>query len=413
MNYRELRKIYYSHRDQYEEEYQLRLQGYSFIRTSLYPHLMQRDTVKTSQYPLFVTLHLGISQLMETISQQSQRISKIADTLPKIAHDQFYKEQLYQSIISTNEIEGIHTTRKELVDVEKLLEEDPYKTEQIKHLSTLRMYQQILNNEFLQIQSLEDIRRIYDQLTQGEISPEDELDGEFFRQKSVFIQDDKTGKVIYIPPQKEEQIQVMLTEWIRFINDHSIPNLIKACAGHYFFENIHPFYDGNGRTGRYILAKYLSRKLDKFSGLVLSQQINHHKQDYYKAFKNTGDHLNRADATFFVETLLTFIKEGQENIIQTLLEKQEQLRRYRVKIEQTEGLEEVEKYILFLLAQSKLFVDDKRDGIEDRSIIQLANQSNQHYSKKKVKDAFLHLEERGILTLISRKPSQHYLADHF
>lgn len=374
---------------------------------------MQRDTVKTSQYPLFVTLHLGLSQLMETISQQSQRISEIADTLPKIAHDQFYKEQLYQSIISTNEIEGIHTTRKELVDVEKLLEEDPYKTEQIKHLSTLRMYQQILKDEFLQIQSLEDIRRIYDQLTQGEISPEDELDGEFFRQKSVFIQDDKTGKVIYIPPQKEEQIQVMLTEWIRFINDHSIPNLIKACAGHYFFENIHPFYDGNGRTGRYILAKYLSRKLDKFSGLVLSQQINHHKQDYYKAFRNTGDHLNRADATFFVEALLTFIKEGQENIIQTLLEKQEQLHRYKVKIEQTEGLEEVEKYILFLLAQSKLFVDDKRDGIEDRSIIQLANQSNQHYSKKKVKDAFLHLEERGILTLISRKPSQHYLADHF
>ena len=89
MDYRELRKIYYSHRDQYEEEYQLRLQGYSSIRTSLYPHLMQRDTVKTSQYPLFVTLHLGISQLMETISQQSQRISEIADTLPKIAHDQF------------------------------------------------------------------------------------------------------------------------------------------------------------------------------------------------------------------------------------------------------------------------------------------------------------------------------------
>ena len=97
----------------------------------------------------------------------------------------------------------------------------------------------------------------------------------------------------------------------------------KPCQGlcwTLFFENIHPFYDGNGRTGRYILAKYLSRKLDKFSGLVLSQQINHHKQDYYKAFRNTGDHLNRADATFFVETLLTFIKEGQENIIQTLLE---------------------------------------------------------------------------------------------
>lgn len=59
MNYRELRKIYYSHRDQYEEEYQLRLQGYSSIRTSLYPHLMQRDTVKTSQYPYLLPCILG------------------------------------------------------------------------------------------------------------------------------------------------------------------------------------------------------------------------------------------------------------------------------------------------------------------------------------------------------------------
>ena len=91
MNYRELRKIYYSHRDQYEEEYQLRLQGYSSIRTSLYPHLMQRDTVKTSQYPLFVTLHLGISQLMETISQQSQRISEIADTSLRLPTISFIK----------------------------------------------------------------------------------------------------------------------------------------------------------------------------------------------------------------------------------------------------------------------------------------------------------------------------------
>ena len=106
----------------------------------------------------------------------------------------------------------------------------------------------------------------------------------------------------------------MLTEWIRLSTTILSQTLSRLVLDTIFFENIHPFYDGNGRTGRYILAKYLSRKLDKFSGLVLSQQINHHKQDYYKAFRNTGDHLNRADATFFVETLLTFIKEGQENI---------------------------------------------------------------------------------------------------
>lgn len=96
-----------------------------------------------------------------------------------------------------------------------------------------------------------------------------------------------------------------------FIYKHKeIPFLIKGIIGHYYFENEHPFYEANGRVGRYILAKHLSRRLDKFSGLILSQKINKKKSKYYKTFAILGHYLNRVAATNFVVDILDMIYHG-------------------------------------------------------------------------------------------------------
>ncbi|MGT2906744.1 Fic family protein [Streptococcus dentiloxodontae] len=410
-DYKELKKIYYSNRELYEREYTNRINGYSCLKTNLYPRLMKKETFASQNYPLFVTLLLDIQELSQRINDQSREILELAQSLPRIAHDQFYQEQLYKSIISTNEIEGIHTTRKELIEASKyrvgLHKQLP------KHLSTLRMYQNILKDDFLHIHKLQDIHDIYEQLTEGEIADNDKLDGTLFRDDGVFIQDEKTGKITHIPPHKEEQIAQMLESWIDFINTKNIPFLIKACLAHYFFENSHPFYDGNGRTGRYILAKYLSRRLDKFSGLVISQKINEQKAQYYKAFQITGNYLNRADGTFFLKTLLTFLADGQEDIIHTLNEKHQLFTDYTSRLEQNEHLSEAEKYVLYLLVQSKLFIDDNQDGIEDRDIIRLAKQSSHSFSKKIITEAIQSLEEKELVLLISKKPLQHMLVENF
>ncbi|SNU89352.1 Fic protein family phage protein [Streptococcus merionis] len=408
MEYRSLKKIYYSQPNNYEDEYQYRLNGYGTIKTEMYPYLMKKTEFASSSYSLFVVPLLEIQFLSQKIIEQSTIIIQLADKLPDVAHQQFYNEQLFNAIISTNEIEGIGTTRKDVAAAIEALNKN--KKETFKHKSTVRMYLNILNEKFLHITELEHIREIYDELTTGEIDIEDKLDGELFRKENVSIVNNKTGKIEHVAPGNEKKVKEMLRSWIDFINLPTIPFLIKASLAHYFFENIHPFYDGNGRTGRYILSKYLSRKLDKFSGLVISKKINEDKQKYYKVFSETGDVLNRADATNFVLTTLNFIIKGQSEIISTLSEKQKKLYYYHQKL-QDSNFSEIEKVVMFLLLQSQLFVTDFEASITDNEVLDVL--SHTEFSQRGIKTAIKDLENKGLLLKVVKRPLKHSIVESF
>ena len=404
MDYKELKIVKYQQYEQVETEYHKRLNSIGTIRTDLYPYLMQRGQFKTKQYPLFVVPLLDIQLLNQKINENSVQIRDIASHLPAVAHQHFYTEQLYKAVIDTNEIEGIKTTRKEVSDAFQALKQE--QKQKTRLLSTVRMYHDIAENDFLQIDSLSIIRHIYDQLTEGEVSQDDKLDGDLFRNQSVSILDNQTGKIEHIAPSSEEQIALMLQSWIQFINNRSLPFLIKATVAHYFFENIHPFYDGNGRMGRYILSRYLARKLDIFTGLVVSQKIYEQRSKYYKAFAMTGDADNYAEATFFVKFLLEMIEEGQRDIIQLLEEKQGLLNQSWNTLENSDEYTVLQKRILFLLLQSTIFVANPKEGLKDNDLIQILRPD---FSKKKIQDAIISLRELGLIQQLSLKPSIHRL----
>lgn len=408
MEYKSLKKIYYSDREKYEKEYEQRLNSFGTIKTSMFPYLMKKSDFASSSYPLFSVPLLEIQYLSQQIVEKSQIIEKLAGHLPEVAHTQFYTEQLFNAIISTNEIEGIGTTRKDVAAAIEALNKNLKK--QLKHRSTVRMYLDILSEDFLHITDLKHIREIYDGLTTGEISEDDKLDGTLFRKEEVSIMNNKTGKIEHIAPRSENKISEMLQSWIDFINTSHIPFLIKAALSHYFFENIHPFYDGNGRTGRYILSKYLSRKLDKFSGLIVSKKINEDKSKYYKAFSDTGNILNRADGTKFVYTILSYILKGQVEIIETLTEKQERLKYYHEKM-MTEDFSDVEKTVFFLLLQSQLFTSDFEASISDPDILEIL--SHTEYSQRSIKRSLDGLEEKGYLIKVSKRPIKHSIIKEY
>lgn len=99
------------------------------------------------------------------------------------------------------------------------------------------------------------------------------------------------GEVIYTPPSGEKVIREKLANLEKFINeDETVDPLIKMALMHYQFEAIHPFSDGNGRTGRILLLLYL-----KLSGLLdtpaiyLSEYIIKHKVDYYKCLRGVTE----------------------------------------------------------------------------------------------------------------------------
>ena len=104
------------------------------------------------------------------------------------------------------------------------------------------------------------------------------------KQSGTVLMNEKTGEVVYRPPETEEEIRNLLSNLENYINtEDKIDDLIKLAVVHYQFESIHPFYDGNGRTGRIVNILYLVLKdlLDS-PILYLSKYIMENKQDYYK-----------------------------------------------------------------------------------------------------------------------------------
>jgi Fic family protein len=93
-----------------------------------------------------------------------------------------------------------------------------------------------------------------------------------------------TGQITYTPPQGETTLRDQLANWEQFIHtEAALDPLIKMAVAHYQFEAIHPFDDGNGRTGRILNLLYLiEQDLLSLPILYLSRYILQHKRDYYR-----------------------------------------------------------------------------------------------------------------------------------
>ena len=102
-----------------------------------------------------------------------------------------------------------------------------------------------------------------------------------------------TGETIYTPPQDYNTIRELMTNLERFINDNTLSNfdpLVKMAIIHYQFESIHPFYDGNGRTGRIINVLYLvMNDLLDLPVLYLSRYLIANKGAYYKLLQEVRE----------------------------------------------------------------------------------------------------------------------------
>lgn len=105
---------------------------------------------------------------------------------------------------------------------------------------------------------------------------------------------DGAGRIAYTPPQEPETIVALMRDLERFINDDTVFDadpLIKMALIHHQFESIHPFYDGNGRTGRIINVLYLVKQgLLDIPVLYLSRHIVRAKADYYRLLQEVREH---------------------------------------------------------------------------------------------------------------------------
>jgi Fic family protein len=116
----------------------------------------------------------------------------------------------------------------------------------------------------------------------------------FRRQPGAELRNDQTGDTIYVPPQHPDEVRALMANLELYINDDEVgptDPLVRMAVIHYQFESIHPFYDGNGRTGRILNVLYLVRSgLLDIPVLYLSRRIIRTKTEYYRALQDVRDH---------------------------------------------------------------------------------------------------------------------------
>lgn len=392
-----------------ETEYQRRLKGYSTIVTDMYPVLDKKEYEQVDNYPLFFVQTNDINKLINLVIRNSRRIDEIAENLPGVAKMSYARKLLTSEIYYTNEIEGVKTTKEEIGTVVGQLSSKSQPDRRLA--STVRLYNTALSGKTYQVRKLQDFRKIYDELLRGEISDNKQPDGKIFRKRSVYI--GTSSQKVHTPPTSEQQIEVKLLPLIQFMNQHEIQDLVKAVVTHFMFENIHPFNDGNGRTGRYLLSSYLASKLDHYTGLSVSSAIHANQSAYYKAFKQADNWENRADVTVFIQKIMEIISEGQMDVIVNLGKLSDQLEETYHKI-LASFKDPVQRVIVYILAQSKLFSENAEMGIKDTELIKvLYDEDSKKYHKNKVQREIKILTEKGIITEIKRRPLQHLVDDRY
>ncbi len=119
---------------------------------------------------------------------------------------------------------------------------------------------------------------------------------------------DRTGKVIYTPPAGEATLRQLLANWEQFLHNHDeIDPLVRMAVAHYQFEAIHPFTDGNGRTGRLLNILYLvDQQLLTLPVLYLSRHIIQNRADYYRLLLDVTQNNNWQE---WITFMLTAVKE--------------------------------------------------------------------------------------------------------
>lgn len=129
------------------------------------------------------------------------------------------------------------------------------------------------------------------------------------------------GEIVYQPPQDGSKIREYMNNLEQFINNQELSELdplIKMAIIHHQFESIHPFYDGNGRTGRILLILYLvTYDLLDLPILYLSRYITHNKGEYYRLIQAIRDHDGNNEKEW--EDWILFMLRGvEETAAQTI-----------------------------------------------------------------------------------------------
>lgn len=345
MEYELLSKIFYKKPTEYESIYDARFNSEASIKLPIKIHENVGFIFNTNE----------ITKLLVKIYKTINKINLLRTHLPNIAINSYIIKSLKDEIALTNEIEGVRSTRKEIEDAIDSIKND--KSARFKGL--VDKYFKLISNEIIPLNNCEDIRTIYDALVLPEIEKENLPDGILFRKEPVQVVS-ATQKEKHRGIMPESKIIESLDLCLDFLKNDDIDSLIKISAFHYLFGYIHPFYDGNGRTSRFISSYLIKNELDVLLALKLSYTVKNNINKYYKAFDVCNDRKNKGDITFFIVTFLELLSQASDDLYTKIADLNDQLNYYNNIINtlvNEKVLNDKQAKCIFILCQNRLFDD--------------------------------------------------------
>ena len=204
-----------------------------------------------------------------------------------------------QEAKDSSEVENIVTTHDELFKTDFATAYDPAAKEVKSYAVALSQgFDKVRQTGLLRLQDILDIQQTLEENRAG-----------LRKLPGTELKNLTTGAVVYSPPQNPEQVESLMTNLVDYLNDEPLSGndpLVKMAVIHFQFESIHPFYDGNGRTGRIINMLYLvAQQLLDLPVLYLSRYVIRNKAQYYARLQAVRDNQDW-------ESWLLFILEAVE-----------------------------------------------------------------------------------------------------
>lgn len=392
MSRKSLKALFHMGAKEYNQEYERRFNDEDTVRL---PVTIGDNQAFICQIPELYKLIIDIERLDKEVAQ-------LSNSLPPIALKQFTTKSLIDEILLTNDIEGVHSTRKEIGEI---LQDLSSQNKRNRFVGLVSKYVMLQQKQEITLNNCRDIRKIYDDIFYDEVKatdPSNLPDGEIFRRSGVEVHS-ASQKVIHRGLSPESKIIETVEQSLMILNNKDLDIFFRIAVFHYLFGYIHPFYDGNGRTSRFISSYLLSRQLTPLIGFRLSYTIKENKSKYYKAFEVCNDSRNKGELTPFVEMFLGIVKESMKQLIETLEDKKASWDHYYQIINRFPNAEKADmNYLYDLLIQAALF---SNIGISRNELTHCTNLSENTLRRK------LSLIPEQLLIENRQKGKKYYLLD--
>lgn len=274
------------------------------------------DTIRifeglSSQY--FYSLSRDTIDILNLLKEKTSSLDLAYSEFSTFGKKQLLQHFFISEISSTNEIESIHSTRH---DIFAAINNYKDITDR-KITSIVKSYDLMLSSAEYETETLHDIRRIYDDLILESLKVDDKPDGEFFRKGDVYITDGI--KLIHRGFHGEEEINNAMNDFLKIYNS-DMGIFEKMILSHFMFEVIHPFYDGNGRMGRFLFSYGLYKQTKSILAFKISRAFSRNRTKYYSAISSASDEKEYGFLNGYVEDIANMLIEEINITIEKIIE---------------------------------------------------------------------------------------------